>query len=75
VVVAGSGGLFGLFGLFESDFVAERFELALQSSGAVLGRVALALPVGSEVADDAVVGDEDVMAGRADRLGLTAPAA
>lgn len=44
------------------------------------GRAPL-LPVSSElserdlVADDVVVGDEDVVAGRADRFGLTAPAA
>jgi hypothetical protein len=75
---AGSGGLVGLFGLVDRDLVAERFELALESPGAVLGRVAPALPVGSEfaerdlVADDVVVGDEDVVAGRADRLGLAA---
>ena len=55
--------------------------MALQAAGAVLDGVALALPVGSElaewdlVADDVVVGDEDVVAGRADRFGLTAPPA
>ena len=65
----------------EGDRVAERFELALESAGAVFGGVALALPVGSElserdlVADDVVVGDEDVVAGRTDRFGLTAPSA
>jgi hypothetical protein len=70
-----------LFVSFESDFVAKRFELALQATGAVLGRVALALPVRTElaerdlVADDVVVGNEDVMAGCADRFGFTAPAA
>ena len=34
----GSGGLFGcwLFDLVEGDGVAERFELALESAGAVL---------------------------------------
>ena len=76
-----SGGLFCWFGLLERDGVAERFELALESAGAVLGRVALALPVGSElaewdlVADDVVVGDEQVVADRADRFGLAAASA
>ena len=65
----------------EGDGVAERFELALEAAGAVLDRVALALPVGTElsewdlVADDVVVGDEQVVADRADRFGLTAPSA
>ena len=65
----------------EGDGVAERFELALESAGAVLDGVALALPVGSElaewdlVADDVVVGDEQVVADRADRFGLAAAAA
>ena len=63
------------------DGVAERFELALEAAGAMFGRVALALPVGSElsegdlVADDVVVGDEEVVPDRADRFGLTAPSA
>ncbi len=63
----------GGFELLEVDLVAERFELALQSAGAVFGRVALVLPVGSEVAvadlvaDDVVVGDEQVVADRADQ--------
>ena len=73
----GLGGLFcfWLFDLVEGDGVAERFELAPEPAGAVFGGVALALPVGSElsewdlVADDVVVGDEDVVADRADRLG------
>lgn len=43
-----SGGGLGLLGSFDGDLVAERFELPLESAGAVLGRVALALPVGSE---------------------------
>ena len=61
--------------MLEFDLVAERFELALESAGAVFGRVALVLPVGSEVAvgdvvaDDVVVGDEQVVADRADRDG------
>lgn len=38
-----------LFGRFDGDGVAERFELALESAGAVLDGVALALPVGSEL--------------------------
>jgi hypothetical protein len=75
-VVVGSGGLFGLGAVFDDDVVAERLELALQAASAVLGRVALALPVRSEfaerdlVADDAVLGDEHVVAGGAGRLGL-----
>jgi hypothetical protein len=70
--------LFGLLDLLGVDLVAQRFELALESAGAVFGRVALALSVGSEfperdlVADDVVVGDEEVVADRADRFGLTA---
>jgi hypothetical protein len=81
VVVAGSGGLLGVLALLEVDLVAERFELALESAGAMFGRIALALPVGSElserdlVADDVVVGDQEVVTDRADRLGLTAPSA
>jgi hypothetical protein len=69
------------FGLFEVDLVAERFKLALQPAGPVFGRVALVLPVGSEVsvgdlvADDVVVGDEDVVADRAERDGFAAAAA
>jgi hypothetical protein len=65
----------------EGDGVAERFELALEPAGSVLDGVALPLPVGAElaerdlVADDVVVGDEDVVAGRADRFGFAAPAA
>jgi hypothetical protein len=49
--------------------------------GAVLDAVAPALPVGAElserglVADDVVIGDEQVVADRADRLGLTASSA
>jgi hypothetical protein len=47
----------------------------------MFGRVALALPAGSKfserdlVADDVVVGDEEVVADSADRLGLIAPSA
>jgi hypothetical protein len=39
-VVPGSGGLFyfWLFDLVEGDGVAERFELALESAGAMFGR-------------------------------------
>jgi hypothetical protein len=57
--------------------VAERFELTSQAASAMLRRVALALPVGSEfaqrnaVADDVEVGNQDVVAGGPDRLGLT----
>jgi hypothetical protein len=71
-VVSVSGGLFCGFGSIERDGVAEGLELALEAAGAVLGRVALALPVGAEVsvwdlvADDVVVGDEEVVADGAD---------
>jgi hypothetical protein len=73
--VTGSGG--GL----EGDLVAERLELADEAAGSMLGRVASCEPVGTElavgdaVADDVVVGDEDVVAGRPDRFGLSAAAA
>src|SRR5688572_27176795 len=40
-------GLGGGFELLEFDLVAECFELALESAGAVFGRVAVVLPVGS----------------------------
>jgi hypothetical protein len=76
-----SGGLFCLLELFGVDFVAERFELALQSASAMLDRVAPALPVGAElaewdlVADDLVGGDQDVVADRPDRFGLAAASA
>src|SRR6266542_5109884 len=68
-------------GGLEGDFVAERFELFDESAGAVLGGVAAGEPVGAElavgdaVADDVVVGDEDVVTGRAHRLGVAAAAA
>lgn len=79
----GSGCLFWLlwFDLVEGDGVAECFELALEPLGAVLDGVAPALPVRSElserdlVADDVVVGHEEVVADCADRFGLTAPSA
>ena len=50
-VVAGSGGLVAALELLEVDLVAELLELALESAGAVFGRVALALPVGSELSE------------------------
>src|SRR6266545_4024565 len=74
-LVSGSGG--GL----EGDGVAERFELAHEPAGAVLDRVAAGEPVGAELAegdalaDDVVVGDEDVVAGGADRFRVAAAAA
>src|SRR6266508_1983693 len=74
-LVSGSGG--GL----EGDGVAERFELAHEPAGAVLDRVAAGEPVGAELAEgdavagDVVVGDQDVVAGRADRFGVAAAAA
>ena len=67
--------------LVEGDGVAECFELALEAAGAVLDGVPHALPVGSEVAirdpvaDDVVVGDQQVVADRADCLGFAAAAA
>jgi len=76
-----SGGLFCLLGLLDRDGVPEFFELVLEPAGAVLWRVALALPVGPEfaerdlVADDVEVRDEDVVTGRTDRFGFPAPAA
>jgi hypothetical protein len=57
-VVVASGGLFGCGIWFEGDGEAERFESALQASGAVLDGVALALPVGSEIAIWDVVADD-----------------
>jgi len=73
--------LVGWGGLFESDGVAESFELTPEAASAVLDGVALALPVGSEVAvwdvvaDDVEVRDEEVVADRADRFGFSAPTA
>jgi hypothetical protein len=80
-VVSGSGGLFCLFGSFERDVVAEGLELALEAAGAVLGRVALALPVWAQVsvwdvvADDVIVGDEKIVADRAYGFRFAASAA
>ena len=79
VVVVQAACFLWLVELVEGDGVAERFELALEAAGAMFGRVALALPVRSElsvwdlVADDVVAGDQEVVADCADRLGLTAP--
>jgi len=72
--------LFFGFEPVEGDGVAEGFELALQAASAVLDRVALALPFRAEiavrdlVADDVVVGHEQVVADRADRLLLAVAA-
>src|SRR4051794_14839564 len=44
-VSSGGGGR-----LAEGHLVAERFELTLQPASAVFGRVALALPIGAELA-------------------------
>jgi hypothetical protein len=69
----GSGGLFAGLVEVERDGCAGRFELALEAAGAVLRRVALSLPVRSEVAvwdlvaDDVAAGDEQVVA---DRFGV-----
>src|SRR5687768_4394990 len=72
--VSSGGGLDG-------DVEAECLDLAQEPAGAVLRRVAAGEPVGAElpvghaVADDVVVGDEDVVAGGADRLCCTPAAA
>ena len=72
---------FWLFDLFERDGVAECFELALEPLGAVFDGVAPALPVWAEVsvwdlvADDVVVGDEQVVTDRADCFRFAASAA
>jgi len=56
-------------GGLEGDLVTEGFELLDEPAGAVFGRVAAGEPVGAElavgdaVADDVVVGDQDVVAG------------
>ncbi len=68
-------------GGLEGDLVAECFELFDEATGAVLDGVAAGEPVGPElaeghlVADDVVVGDQDVVAGGADRFLLAAAAA
>src|SRR6266536_847801 len=79
--VAAIWSVSGSDGGLEGDFVAERFELLDEPAGAVFGRVAAGEPVGAElavgdaVADDVVVGDQDVVAGGADRFGVAAAAA
>jgi hypothetical protein len=61
--------------------VSSQIILLGEAAGAVLGRVALALPVGAElpvwdvVADDVVVGDEEIVADRADGFRFAASAA
>src|SRR5439155_1879076 len=68
-------------GGLEGDRVAEGFELPDEPTGAVFGRAAAGEPVGAElavgdaVADDVVVGDQDVVAGGADCLRFAAAAA
>src|SRR6266508_6755682 len=68
-------------GGLEGDLVAECFELFDEATGAVLDGVAAGEPVRPElaeghlVADDVVVGDQDVVAGGADRFLLAAAAA
>jgi hypothetical protein len=80
-VVEVLGGLFFGGGLVGGDGVAECFELVLEASRAMLDRVALPLPVGAEVviwdlvADDVVVGNEQVVPDRADRFLFTTTAA
>ena len=70
-----------MFGPIDRDVVAERLKLALEPTRAVFDGVALALPVGSQfaerdlVSDDVVVGDENVVADRADSYRLPAPSA
>src|SRR6266545_359398 len=77
----GVGRVSGSGGGMECDLVAERFELADEPAGSVLGGVAAGEPVGAElaggdtVADDVVVGDQDVVPGRADRLVGSPPSA
>src|SRR6266545_4259165 len=67
-------------GRCEGDGVAELFELFDEAAGAVLGRVALVVPFGSEfavgdlVADDEVERGEDVVSGCSDRFGVAASA-
>src|SRR6266536_4068519 len=79
--VAAIWSVSGSDGGLEGDFVAERFELLDEPAGSVFGRVAAGEPVGAElavgdaVADDVVVGDQDVVAGGADRLRVAAAAA
>src|SRR6266498_261439 len=74
-------GSVGSGGGLEGDLVAERFELFDESAGAVFGGVAAGEPVGAEfaegdaVGDDVVVGDQDVVAGGADRFRVAAAAA
>jgi hypothetical protein len=68
-----SGGL-------DCDFEAECLELVQESARAVFGRIAAGEPVraelavGQSVADDVVVGDEDVVTRSADCLWLAAAA-
>src|SRR6266511_1248231 len=68
-------------GGFEGDVVAERFELFDESAGAVFGGVAAGEPVGAEfaegdaVAGEVLVGDQDVVAGGADRFRTVAATA
>jgi len=51
----------GVLYLVEVDPVAERFELALEAAGAIFGRVALALRVGSELSERDLVADDVVI--------------
>src|SRR6266540_6874980 len=80
-LAGGSAWLSGSGGGLEGDGVAERFELSEEAAGAVFGRVAAGEPVGAEFAEgdalagDVVVGDQDVVAGGADRFGVAAAAA
>src|SRR5215218_5578142 len=68
-------------GGLEGDGVAECFELFDEPAGAVFGGVAPGEPVGAEfaegdaVAGDVVVGDQDVVAGGADRFRVAAATA
>ena len=70
-----------LCGRFDRDVESESFELPDESSGLLLGRVAAGVPFRAQVlirhlvSDDVVVGDEDVVAGRADRFLGAAPSA
>lgn len=59
--------------------MAESFELAYKSSGLLFGGSAAVVPVWPQIlvrdviADDVVVGDKDIVAGRTDRFLDTAP--
>ena len=65
---------------FDDDVQSESFELADEPPGLLLGRAAPVVPVraeivvGNPIANDVIVGEENVVAGRADGF-LGAPSA